>query len=70
MKYMSHAGDYEIEDRRGLLVRAAKLGRNLWLPATGALIAAVFGTVARLAGPLTVRAGIDRGIAEGDKIAV
>ncbi len=70
MRYMPHGGDYEIDDRRGLLVRAAKLGRNLRLPAAGALIAAVFGTVARLAGPLTVRAGIDRGIAEGDKIAV
>ncbi len=70
MRYTSHAGDYEIEDRRGLLMRAAKLGRNLRLPAVGALIAAVFGTAARLAGPLTVRAGIDQGIAEGDKIAV
>ncbi len=70
MRYMTHAGAYESEDRSGLLVRAAKLGRNLWLPALGALIAAVFGTMARLAGPLTVRAGIDRGIAEGDKIAV
>lgn len=67
---MQHAGDYEIDDRRGLLVRAARLGRRLWLPALGAFLAATLGTVARLAGPLTVRAGIDRGIAEGDKVAV
>jgi ATP-binding cassette subfamily B protein len=70
MRDVSHTGNDGIEDRRGLVARAAKLGRKLWLPALGALVAAVFGTVARLAGPLTVRAGIDRGIAEGDKIAV
>jgi len=70
MRYMQHAGDYEVEDRRRLLVRAARMGRHLWLPALGALIAAALGTAARLAGPLTVRAGIDEGIARGDKAMV
>ncbi len=67
MRYMQHAGDYVVEDRRGLLLRAGRLGRNLRFPALGALMAAVVGTAARLAGPLTVRAGIDDGIAQGDK---
>jgi ATP-binding cassette subfamily B protein len=70
MRHMQQAGDYEVQDRHRLLVRAARLGRSLWLPAGGAFVAATFGTIARLAGPLTVRAGIDRGIAEGDKVAV
>jgi len=67
---MQHAGDYAVEDPRRLLVRAAQLGRNLWVPALGAFIAAIFGTAARLAGPLTVRAGIDQGIAQSDKAMV
>jgi len=46
------------------------MGRNLWLPALGAFAAATIGTAARLAGPLTVRAGIDQGIAQGDKVMV
>ena len=70
MRYMQHAGDYVVEDRRRLLTRAARLGRNLRFPAIGALAAAVVGTAARLAGPLTVRAGIDDGIAQGDKAMV
>lgn len=53
--------------RGELLRRAAHLGRSLRWPALGAFTAAAFGTAARLAGPLTVGAGIDRGVAEGDK---
>ena len=53
--------------RGELLRRAAGLGRSLRWPAFGAFAAAAFGTAARLAGPLTVGAGIDRGVAEGDK---
>jgi ATP-binding cassette subfamily B protein len=67
VKYLSHAGDYEIDDRGALLARAARLGRPLWLPALGAFVVAGLGTAARLAGPLAVRAGIDQGIADGDK---
>jgi ATP-binding cassette, subfamily B, bacterial len=70
MKYVQHAGDYEIEDRGALLSRAARLGRSLWWPAIGSLVVAVLATLARLAGPLAVRAGIDQGIVDGDKRAV
>jgi ATP-binding cassette subfamily B protein len=48
-------------------VRAARLGRDLRLPALGALMAAVLATLARLLGPLAVRVGIDDGIAAGNK---
>ncbi len=70
MRYLSHAGDYEIEDRGALLVRAARMGRRLWVPAIASFIVAAMATAARLAGPLVVRAGIDQGIADGDKRAV
>ena len=70
MRYMQHAGDYEIDDRGKLLRRAARLGRQLWVPAIGAFVVAALATLARLAGPLVVRAGIDQGIADGDKGAV
>ena len=64
-------GDAAVADnRRQLLVRAARLGRSLRWPALGAFTAAALGTAARLAGPLTVGAGIDRGVAEGDKQVV
>jgi ATP-binding cassette subfamily B protein len=67
---MQHAGDYEIDDRGKLLRRAARLGRSLWAPAIGAFAVAALATLARLAGPLVVRAGIDQGIADGDKGAL
>ena len=70
MKYVQHAGDYDIEDRGALLARAARLGRPLWVPAIGAFVVAALATLARLAGPLAVRAGIDQGISDGDKRAV
>lgn len=70
MRYVQHAGDYEIEDKGALLGRAARLARPLWVPAIGAFIVAGLATAARLAGPLAVRAGIDQGIADGDKRAV
>ncbi len=70
MRYVQHAGDYEIEDRGKLLARTARLGRPFWAPAIGALVVAGLATVARLAGPLAVRAGIDQGITDGDKRAV
>lgn len=67
MRSMQHGSGYEVKDHRGLLVRAARLGRRFRWPAFGAFVAAALGTVARLAGPLAVGAGIDRGVAEGDK---
>jgi ATP-binding cassette subfamily B protein len=70
LRYVQHAGDYEIEDKGALLGRAARLARPLWVPAIGAFIVAGLATAARLAGPLAVRAGIDQGIADGDKRAV
>jgi ATP-binding cassette subfamily B protein len=70
VRYVQHAGDYEIEDKGALLGRAARLARPLWGPAIGAFIVAGLATAARLAGPLAVRAGIDQGIADGDKRAV
>ncbi|MGB5533344.1 MAG: hypothetical protein WBN71_09580, partial [Acidimicrobiia bacterium] len=65
-----NTGDVVIDSRRRLLPRAVRLGRPLRWPALGAFTAAALGTAARLAGPLTVGAGIDRGVAEGDKQVV
>ena len=59
-----------VDGRGELLRRAAGLGRSLRWPAFGAFAAAAFGTAARLAGPLTVGVGIDRGVADGDKRVV
>jgi ATP-binding cassette subfamily B protein len=70
MRFMQHAGDYEVRGKGRLLARAARLGRELKWPAVGSLVAAVFATVARLAGPMTVKTGIDRGVADGDKRVV
>ena len=70
MRYVQHAGDYDIEDRGALLARAARLGRPLWVPAIGAFVVAGLATLARLAGPLAVRVGIDQGISDGNKRAV
>ena len=70
MKYVGHAGDYDIPDRGALLVRTGKMARHLLWPAIGALLLAILATAARLAGPLIVRAGIDEGILEQDKGAV
>jgi len=64
---MSYAGEGGVEDAGRVLRRAAHLGRGLLWPALGALLAAGVGTLARLLGPLVVRGGIDRGIANGDK---
>ena len=65
-----HADETVVDDPRRFLTRAARLDRSLWWPAFGAFAAAALGTAARLAGPLTVGAGIDRGVAEGDKRVV
>ncbi len=49
-----------------LLRRAAGYGKGLLVPALGALAATVVATLARLAGPLVVRFGLDRGVLAGD----
>lgn len=67
MRYMRHAGDYEVEEPGRLLRRAARMGRHLLLPALGAFLATVVATVARLLGPLVVRSGLDDGVVAGDK---
>ena len=66
MRWASHGGDYRIERPARLLARAGRMGRHLLWPAVGAFAATVLATVARLAGPLVVRVGIDDGIAQED----
>jgi ATP-binding cassette subfamily B protein len=63
MRWASHGGDFRIEKPGRLLRRAGRVGRHLALPASGALLATVVATSARLLGPLVVRSGIDDGIA-------
>jgi len=70
MRFSQHGGDFEIEDKGALLGRAVRMGRSLALPAAGALGATVLATATRLLGPLAVRAGIDQGIAAGDKAVI
>ena len=67
MMYARFGGaENKVERPLRLLRRAAGLGRHLLWPAVGGLLATVLATVARLAGPLVVRVGIDDGIAAGD----
>ena len=67
MRYMQHAGDTGVEKPGTVVLRAARIGRHLRLPALGALLAAVAATASRLAGPFVIGVGIDEGIAAGDK---
>ncbi len=66
MMYARYGSDDRVERPLRLLVRAARLGRHLLWPAVGAFVAAFVATVARLAGPLVVRTGVDQGIQAGD----
>lgn len=70
MKYMRYGGEYEIEDRAGLLRRAGRIGRHLLRPALWAFTITLVATVARLLGPVVVGRGIDDGIAAQDKNAI
>ena len=70
MRYMQHAGDTRVEKPGRVILRAARIGGHLWLPALGALLAAVAATASRLAGPFVIGVGIDEGIAAGDKEVV
>ncbi len=66
MMYARYGADDRVERPLRLIRRAVALGRDLSWPATGALVAAVVATAARLAGPLVVRTGVDRGIQVAD----
>ncbi len=67
MMYARFGGaEHRIERPLALLRRAAGFGSDLLWPALGGLAATVVATLARLAGPLVVRAGIDDGIQAGD----
>lgn len=66
MMYARYGSDDRVERPLRLLRRAAHLGRHLRWPATGAFVAAFVATVARLAGPLVVRTGVDQGVQVGD----
>lgn len=67
MKYMSSAGDHNVERPGRLIARAGRIAPDLkWLFI--ATIAVTFvATLVRLLGPLIIRGGIDGGIAENDK---
>jgi ATP-binding cassette subfamily B protein len=70
MMYARFGTDDRIERPLALLARAAREGRHLRGMALGAALAAVASTVARLAGPLIIRSGIDGGVLVGDRTAV
>ena len=67
MMYARFGTDDRIERPLALLARAAREGRHLRGMALGAAAAAVASTVARLAGPLIIRSGIDGGVLVGDR---
>lgn len=70
MMYARFGTDDRIDRPMSLLRRAAGEGRDLRGMALGAVLAAVVATVARLAGPLIIRAGVDNGVLAGDREAV
>ncbi len=67
MKYMSSAGDYEVERRGKLVARAGRIAPDLKWPFVGTIAVTFVATIVRLVGPLVIRGGIDDGIATGDK---
>ncbi len=60
--YSRFGSDEKIERPLALLRRAAAMGSHLKWAAAGAVVAVIVATVARLAGPLIVRWGIDSGV--------
>jgi len=66
MKYMSSAGDYEVQRPGRLVVRAGRLAPELKWPFVWTIAVTFVATIVRLLGPLVIRGGIDEGIAEGD----
>lgn len=67
MRYVRAGGGERVDRPWRVLMRAAREGRQLLWPAAGAAAAALVATVARLAGPLVVRRGVDRGVTVGDR---
>ena len=70
MRYMASAGDYEVDRPGKLIGRAARISHGLGWAFAGALGVTILATIVRLLGPLVVRGGVDRGIAEGDEQAI
>ena len=67
MRYARYGSDDKVEEPGRLLRRAAAEGSHLKWAAAGAVVAALVATLARLAGPLIVRWGIDDGVLTGDR---
>ena len=65
--YARFGSDDKIERPLRLLARAAAQGSHLRWAAAGAAVAAVVATVARLAGPLIVRWGVDSGVLASER---
>ncbi len=70
LMYARFGSDEKIERPIQLLRRAARMGSHLKWAAAGAAVAVVVATVARLAGPLIVRWGIDSGVLTGDRAVI
>lgn len=69
--YARYGGsEHRTENAGRLLARAARESKHLARPAAVAAVATVIATLARLAGPLMVRQGVDGGIEQGDQRAV
>lgn len=66
MMYARYGGEHEIEKPLALLRRAGSYGRPLAGRAAWALVATLLATLARLAGPLILKRGIDAGVTSGD----
>ena len=70
MMYARYGGEHQIEDRLGLMRRAARFGGYLLWPFIGAITVTILATIIRLIGPLVVRGGIDAGIDARDSESV
>lgn len=67
MKYMSSAGEYNVDRPGGLIARAGRLAPDLRRPFAAAVAVTLVATIIRLLGPLVIREGIDEGIVAGSK---
>lgn len=66
MMYARYGGEHQIERPFQLVRRALGLGRHLIGAAIWALVLTAVATVARVAVPLVLRTGIDKGVSAGD----
>ncbi len=60
--YSRYGSDDPVPHRMNLIRRAAKSARYMALPALGAATAAIVSSMSRVAGPLVIREGVDKGI--------